>query len=496
MKQSLIIFLACLTVRLYAQQLVLPGDYPDPSVVKIGQSYWATATTSNWAPIFPLLESKNLVDWQTKSFVFTKPPSWADYYFWAPEISYDNNKVYVYYSAHKRGGNLCLAVASADKPEGPYTDLGPLICQEVGSIDAFPMRDVDGKLYMIWKEDGNSVKKPTPIWAAPMKEDRTAILADEKVELFRNDQEWEANLVEGVAMIRHGDFFYALYAGAGCCGRECTYGVGVARSKSLLGPWEKYEKNPVIKTEGDWKCPGHGTAIEHNGKFYFLYHAYDTDAGVYSGRQGVLSEFAFTEDQWIEFKHELKSNPKIPAVIVDDFNGKSLSPLWQTSVFQNTNYKLSGGRLELDALPSNSGALLGQKTYISTYEAEAELLPHDQVESGIAAIGDDENTLSAVLAKGSVIIQRMEKGKVTELDRRPISKSKKVTLKIMVEDGKDITFAYKLDNQEFITINSETVDGYFLPPWDRAVRIGLISKGNKGQASTFEKFTLRNKKSR
>src|SRR5215212_11270241 len=204
----------CKTIS--AQQLVLRGDYPDPSVVKIGDSYWATATTSNWAPAYPILKSKDLVNWKPASHVFMKLPDWADYYFWAPEITYDNGKVYIYYAAHKKGGNLCLGVASADKPEGPYKDHGPLMCQEVGSIDAFPMRDEKGKLYLIWKEDANSVNKPTPIWAMEMNEERTKLLG-EKRELFRNDVAWEGNLVEGVSMMKQGEYFYALYASSACC---------------------------------------------------------------------------------------------------------------------------------------------------------------------------------------------------------------------------------------------------------------------------------------
>src|SRR5689334_2820460 len=220
----------------FAQTLVLPGDYPDPSVVKIGDKYWATATTSNWAPAYPLLESTDLIHWKTRGAVFPELPQWADYYFWAPEISYENGKVYIYYAAHKKDGNLCLGVASADKPEGPYKDHGPLMCEEDGSIDGFAMRDENGKLFLIWKEDGNSIRQPTPIWAMEMNEERTA-LTGEKKELFRNDASWEANLVEGVSMIRHGEYYYAFYAGAGCCGRECSYAMGVARSKKLLGPW-------------------------------------------------------------------------------------------------------------------------------------------------------------------------------------------------------------------------------------------------------------------
>src|SRR5947209_5531661 len=80
-----------------AQRLVLPGDHPDPSVIKIGDTYWASATTSNWMPAFPLLTSKDLVNWKTVGHVFNTLPSWADYYFWAPELSYDKGKVYVYY---------------------------------------------------------------------------------------------------------------------------------------------------------------------------------------------------------------------------------------------------------------------------------------------------------------------------------------------------------------------------------------------------------------
>ena len=34
---------------------VLRGDYPDPSVIRVGELYYATATSSEWAPHFPLL---------------------------------------------------------------------------------------------------------------------------------------------------------------------------------------------------------------------------------------------------------------------------------------------------------------------------------------------------------------------------------------------------------------------------------------------------------
>src|SRR3954452_16086275 len=208
LKTVVLLVAAFAVIPASAQRLILRGDHPDPSIVKIGDTYWASATTSNWMPVYPILKSPDMVHWTTQGYIFDKLQKWADYYFWAPEITYDNGKVYVYYAAHKKGGNLCLGIATADKPEGPYKDLGPMMCEEVGSIDAFPMRDENGKLYLIWKEDANSVKKPTPIWAMEMKEDRSSLIG-EKHELFRNKIAWEENLVEGVSIIKHGDYYYA-----------------------------------------------------------------------------------------------------------------------------------------------------------------------------------------------------------------------------------------------------------------------------------------------
>src|SRR3954454_12754693 len=91
--------LARLTTQSLSQQLVLPGTYPDPSVVKIGNGYWASATSSNWFPAFPLLYSTDLVNWKQQGYIFNKLPEWADSYFWAPEITYENGRVYVSYTA-------------------------------------------------------------------------------------------------------------------------------------------------------------------------------------------------------------------------------------------------------------------------------------------------------------------------------------------------------------------------------------------------------------
>ncbi len=474
------------------QQLVMRGDHADPSVVKIGDTYWASATTSNWFPAYPLLSSKDLVNWKAEGYVFNQLPAWADYYFWAPEISYENGKVYIYYAAHKKGGNLCLAVASADKPEGPYTDHGTLMCELAGSIDAFPMRDEGGKLFMIWKEDGNSVNKPTPIWAQEMKEDRKALIGEKK-ELFRNDKGWEGNLVEGVSMIKKGDYYYAFYAAAGCCGRECTYQTGVARSKTLFGPWEKYDKNPILTNDADWKCPGHGTPIEKDGRYYFLYHAYDKETDVYTGREGLLIEFRFTPDGWIEFIKENESNDVPLTSFSDNFRGRTMSGNWQWSIFQPVSYKQQSSKLKLIAMPSPSGSYIGTKTTSGNYSASIEIKAKQTTASaGIGLIGDDENTVSALFKDGVLKLMQLKGGKDSMLFEKRINVKRKLYLQMEVKNGKDISFLYSTNGKNFQPLNNTSFNGSFLPPWDRSLRVGLIAKGDSTQSATFDNFQLNN----
>ena len=490
MKFSVFLFLL-FSFSGFTQQLVMKGDYPDPSVVKIGDTYWATATTSNWMPAFPLLKSKDLINWKHAGNVFNTLPEWADYYFWAPEISYEKGKVYVYYAAHKKNGNLCVGVASADKPEGPYSDHGTLICQDAGSIDAFPMRDENGKLYLVWKEDGNSVKKPTPIWAQEMNEERTALLGEKHL-LFSNDAPWEGNLVEGVSMIRKGIYFYAFYAGAGCCGTGCNYTTGVARSKSLLGPWEKYSKNPLLINNSQWKCPGHGTPVERGGRYYFLYHAYDMQSHIYTGREGVLTEFRFTPDGWIEFVQTPANAPaRTGFEDKDNFSGKNLDDAWQWSVFQEPAVNVGGGLLTMKAVPVY-GTYIGRKTlgadYIATATVHAE---KSSATTGLGVIGDDKNRV-AILFKGDQLqVIAMRNGASSILAEERLTVKKRIDLRMLVDNGHNIRFEYSTNGKTFIPVNSQPVNGSYLPPWDRALRVGLIAQGEENTVAVFDDLEIR-----
>ncbi len=482
---------------------VLPGDYPDPSVTKVGNTYWATATSSEWAPLFPLLRSTDMVNWETVGHVFPDGmPQWADANFWAPEISYENGRIYIYYTAHKKGGNLCVGVASADRPEGPYKDHGPLVCQEVGSIDGFPVRDESGKLHLVWKEDGNSRNLPTPIWAQPMNEERTA-LTGEKFELFRNDPStWEGRLVEGPAMVRRGDYFYVFYAGDACCGKECTYGQGVARAKTLRGPWEKYSGNPILKGQAGWKCPGHGTVITGPGeKDYFLYHAYSTNSFVYAGRQGILTSFTWNGQGWPVFPENTLDKAEGSQIsqldVTEEFNGNALAASWQWPVGQQPDFTVqndNNGRITLTARPAKIGSVLGQRTKAAAYTASAAVGRNSLgagEAAGLAAVGDQSNALGVWITKNKISLWQLKGDKTQTITEQNLPQEETIQVRMVAEGGDQFRFAWSTNGQTWNELNANRpLDGSYLPPWDRGIRAALLARGPAKSDVQFDWFRL------
>lgn len=60
----------------------------------------------------------------------------------------------------------CIGIATATSPEGPFApENSPLICDlsNGGVIDASGFEAPGGALYILWKVDGNSIGKSTPI---------------------------------------------------------------------------------------------------------------------------------------------------------------------------------------------------------------------------------------------------------------------------------------------------------------------------------------------
>lgn len=493
----------------------MAGDFPDPSVIRVGQDYWAAATSSEWAPEFPLLHSRDLVNWEIVGSVFRKRPEWSVGSYWAPEISQDRGRFFIYYAARKKGGPLCVAVATAARPQGPYADHGPFVCQEVGSIDPFPVTDENGRRYLLWKEDGNSVSKPTPIWAQPLSADGTRLVGERR-ELFHNDQAWEkhatlpyGNLVEGPAVVRHNGWFYIFYSGNFCCARECNYMMGVARSRRLLGPWEKNPDNPILRGNDVWKCPGHGTVVEdQRGRDFLLYHAYKADDFVYVGRQALLDEIDWGANGWptINGGRGPSARADLPFgspernaeySFFDEFTTQVLKPGWQWPVGNEPVVRIqpaSGGWLLLapttEHATEHAGAVLAHTTttgdYMATTFVDASNLPDGEL-VGLSAYGDGENALGlSVDGRGALHLWRREKKEEKEAASLVPNGPGRlhIYLRMTAREGHLYRFAFSEDGRTWKEIGEE-LDGSYLPPWDRGVRVALTAGGARNATARF-----------
>lgn len=481
---------------------VIPGDHPDPSVVEINGEYWASATSNEWSPLFPIYKSTDLENWELVNYVFPGgAPEWARNNFWAPEISYDEKqgKVYIYYTARdKKSNRLSCAAAVADSPMGEFRDLGPLVAQEPGSIDAYATRDENGKLYLVWKEDGNSMGRPTYMWAQEMAEDRTRLLG-QPVKLFRNDTPWEEGLVEGACVFRRNGYFYMLYSAASCCDIECNYKTGVARAKSLLGPWEKYDRNPILVNNPEWKCPGHGTVIQKDGKDYYLYHAYNTSSSVYVGRQVLLEELCWSDDGWPYFKNDAVYNRANTSLdYASSFDGENIDPVWQWRVTQDIDYSTGKDGLILGASHENRdlGTLLVQsvKALDFTLTATVDNRKSDAA-AGIGIIGGIDNSFGAPLAGIGISVTRDKAfvwknvdGKIEIIAESPVKKSKDTRLRMTVHGGFMLGFEV-FNKNKWVTVASG-IDASPYVPWGMAFRIGLCARGEDGSSVNYRKIEL------
>jgi beta-xylosidase len=475
---------------------VMPGDFPDPSVIRVGDEYWATATSSEWAPQYPLLKSKDLLSWEQVGSIFPEPPAWSEAQYWAPELATDSGRFFVIYTAKKKGGPLCVAVATATQVSGPYTDHGPLVCQELGSIDGALIRDENNKLFLVWKEDGNSKGQPTPFWAQPLSEDGTRLMGERKA-IMLNDAPWEGQLIEGPNLIKRGDYLYVFYAGAGCCGKGCNYGVGVARSKKLLEGWEKHPLNPIMKNNEHWKCPGHGTVVtDAGGQDYFLYHAYSTRDFVYVGRQGVLDPITWGEDGWPMINQRQgvggQLRPRAPA-FVDEFNAAAPMLGWVWPNGLKPTFSVSNGMLTLAPPAAQAtdviAGVLARSTPSGSYTAEtildlSTLTPGTA--AGLSAYGNKENALGISYRGGAVELWLRERNHhKVESTLAVAPTSGKLHLRMRARPGFLHTFAVSTDGTTWTDVRGE-LKGEYLPPWDRGVRVALTAGGAPGASARFD----------
>ena len=272
---------------------VLDADFPDPSVVRAPDHfYYAYATQTQrdgkWLNI-QVARSSDLVHWQHLGDALPAKPGWAaaTQDFWAPDVIRDGSRYIMYFSAKPNGTDerhgLCLGIATASSPAGPFADIGhPLICGH-GFVNIDPKAFDDpatGKRLLYW---GSGVE---PIKVQELGPDRMSFAkGSAPADLVHPNPVKDAFpvLVEGAWVMHHGEHYYLFYSGDNCCGTKANYAVMVARSKSATGPFETLEQatgkphSIILEKRGTWIAPGHNSVITDSaGNDWIVYHAVDS----------------------------------------------------------------------------------------------------------------------------------------------------------------------------------------------------------------------------
>ena len=213
---------------------ILNADFPDPDVIRVGDTFYMVSTTMFHFPGATLLKSHDLVNWEycanplqqiAQSDAYNLQHGLNHYAGgqWAASLSYSQGTFYIYFIAYSAEGqndgkNVLL---TATDPEGPWTmqyfdhhyyDSGWLFDEGEGG---------DGNVYVACGIGD--------IYVAKLNRKTLKEVSSTKVLSLGNG-------LEGSHMYHIGDYYYIYATYGGTEGSQTIF-----RSKSPLGPYEEHD---------------------------------------------------------------------------------------------------------------------------------------------------------------------------------------------------------------------------------------------------------------
>lgn len=266
--------------------------FADPFVLYDDGLYYAYGTGSN---TIPYATSTDLKTWELGGDALVHTDSYGDDWFWAPEVvKVADGRYLMFYTAKER-----VCIAESDSPRGPFkmVENTPFF-PDVMNIDNSLFIDDDGTPYMYF--DINDDDRFLRVCVVRLTPDMTDIEPGfEPVECIERSQDWEKEKVnEGSYVTKYGDTYYMTYSGNGY--DNPRYGLGVATAKSPLGPWTKYEGNPIFQFPeneevGRLEGVGHSSNFrDADGNLRITFHAHNRPGTVHP-REMYISTVSFTD---------------------------------------------------------------------------------------------------------------------------------------------------------------------------------------------------------
>ncbi|MFC2137739.1 arabinan endo-1,5-alpha-L-arabinosidase [Bacteroidota bacterium] len=272
----------------------------DPVAIKQNNSYYLFCTGMG----IKVLTSKDMKTWDKLNPVFDEAPAWAKdaiptfkNHIWAPDISYYNNKYYLFYSVSAFGKNtscIGLAVSKTLDPEDPdykWEDMGKVIQSVPGrdlwnAIDPNLAFDENGTPWLTFGSFWAGIKlvKLNNDLTAPAQPEEWYTIAKRLRAYDRDDPDPGEGAIEAPFIFKKNNKYYLFVSFDYCCrGENSTYKIMVGRSNNISGPYVDKEgvhmtsggASLVLEGDEKWAGLGHNSVYNFNGTDYLIYHAYD-----------------------------------------------------------------------------------------------------------------------------------------------------------------------------------------------------------------------------
>lgn len=275
---------------------MIPGNFADPSILRVGNSWVAFATNARGdtkehkGPNVQVSTSPDGKKWTKPDGkdALPHPGCWvhkddqntdnADV--WAPHVielpnphNFHDGQFVMYYAAREAKGlhRHCIGAATSTSAEGPYLARAePIVCasDKGGAIDPAGFQDSDGKRYVTYKIDGNSIGHggtcnnmkdpimPTPIMIQGLRDDAMTPEGPAKQLLDRDAR--DGPLIEAPSLVKFENIYYLFFSSQ--CVTDTNYDTSYATSKELCGEYKKTDR-PLLLAGGSLGLVGPGSAM-------------------------------------------------------------------------------------------------------------------------------------------------------------------------------------------------------------------------------------------
>ena len=356
---------------------VLPGDHPDPTLLKVGDDFYHCGSTFHFTPYMPIYHSKDLVHWEVIGRVL--PPSKAGWVsdhpsagIWQGAITYFYGSYWIYFSS---GGQW---FCKADSPKGPWTDPVEVKTNPTTGLlgyDNSIFVDDDGRPYMVIK----NMQKVNRIQELG----KDGQLTGTVMNLDWINAKLQYSWAEGPVMCKRHGIYYYFPAG------DVSGGQYVLKGKELTGDSTKWERlgeffKPISDPNIGFRRPNHMSAPFQltDGTWWTIaqsYEKYPGDDWSGTGRQTSLYQVIWEGDRpWgVAPTTQPLIKPNLPqsglqwrSVQSDDFDAVVLSNNWHFLTKKAaTSYSLSARKGWVRLTPEIERTHLVQKETDHYYSA-------------------------------------------------------------------------------------------------------------------------------